>query len=141
LLRSEENVTAATVVREPLWCDRHTDRGPFDIIGDVHGCSEELEALLDRHERGDVGHLARRVAQLAPDHVAQRGIGIQIVTLGATASGKRFDSFSTRMISAALSRSRPRRQGRFATQQQVDLLPGRAEIPSTVKLGPSSTSW
>jgi predicted kinase len=48
VLRSEEDVTAATVMREPLWCDRRADRGPFDIIGDIHGCREELEDLLDR---------------------------------------------------------------------------------------------
>jgi hypothetical protein len=26
--------------------DRRHDRGPFDIIGDVHGCAEELQSLL-----------------------------------------------------------------------------------------------
>ena len=28
--------------------DRREDQGPFDIIGDVHGCTDELEALLVR---------------------------------------------------------------------------------------------
>ena len=27
--------------------DRRGETGPFDIIGDVHGCADELEALLD----------------------------------------------------------------------------------------------
>jgi polynucleotide kinase-phosphatase len=45
-LRSEEQVDAATIVREPLLNDRSWDRGPFDVIGDVHGCRSELEALL-----------------------------------------------------------------------------------------------
>jgi hypothetical protein len=31
----------------PLWCDRRSECGPFDIIGDVHGCLDELEALLE----------------------------------------------------------------------------------------------
>src|SRR5690606_26766013 len=35
------------VSRTPLWCDRRSERGPFDIIGDVHGCLDELEALLE----------------------------------------------------------------------------------------------
>ena len=26
--------------------DRRGDKGPFDIIGDVHGCADELVALL-----------------------------------------------------------------------------------------------
>src|SRR2546421_564947 len=43
IMRSEENVAGATVLREPLWCDRRGERGPFDIIGDVHGCLSELE--------------------------------------------------------------------------------------------------
>ena len=29
-----------TVERQPLWCDRKGESGPFDIIGDIHGCSE-----------------------------------------------------------------------------------------------------
>jgi protein phosphatase len=45
---SVEEVDAATVVREPLWNNRKSDTGPFDVIGDVHGCAEELNALLDR---------------------------------------------------------------------------------------------
>ncbi|NNC04424.1 polynucleotide kinase-phosphatase [Corallococcus exiguus] len=32
--------------RQPLWCNLKRERGPFDIIGDIHGCREELEALL-----------------------------------------------------------------------------------------------
>ena len=29
-------------------CDLTTDSGPFDIVGDVHGCSDELDELLQR---------------------------------------------------------------------------------------------
>jgi protein phosphatase len=46
VLRSVEEIAAATVTREPLWNNRKTDHGPFDIIGDVHGCGDELEELL-----------------------------------------------------------------------------------------------
>jgi protein phosphatase len=46
VLRSPEEVEAATIVREPLWNNRKSDHGPFDIIGDVHGCGEELDELL-----------------------------------------------------------------------------------------------
>jgi protein phosphatase len=45
-LTSAEDVDAATLTRVPLWTDKRTDRGPFDIIGDVHGCADELQELL-----------------------------------------------------------------------------------------------
>ncbi|PCC68491.1 polynucleotide 3'-phosphatase/polynucleotide 5'-hydroxyl-kinase/polynucleotide 2',3'-cyclic phosphate phosphodiesterase [Nannocystis exedens] len=47
VLRGEE-IEAATIERARLWSDRREDRGPFDIIGDVHGCFDELLALLGR---------------------------------------------------------------------------------------------
>ena len=47
-LRSPADVVRAEVVREKLWPDHREERGPFDIIGDVHGCYAELRALLAR---------------------------------------------------------------------------------------------
>jgi len=47
-LASEQDVAAATIVRTKLWTDRKSDHGPFDIIGDVHGCFDELIALLKK---------------------------------------------------------------------------------------------
>ena len=47
-LSSPEEVAAAEVVRNRLWVDRRDDSGPFDIIGDVHGCFDELVALLEQ---------------------------------------------------------------------------------------------
>jgi protein phosphatase len=46
VLRSPEEVDRAEVRRAPLWTDRRADHGPFDIIGDVHGCFAELAELL-----------------------------------------------------------------------------------------------
>ncbi len=46
VLSSPEEVEAAVVERRPLPIDRRGDRGPFDIIGDVHGCFDELVELL-----------------------------------------------------------------------------------------------
>ncbi len=34
--------------RHRLWTDRRDDHGPFDIIGDIHGCADELESLLQK---------------------------------------------------------------------------------------------
>ncbi|MDF1632448.1 polynucleotide kinase-phosphatase [Mycoplana sp. MJR14] len=41
-----EQADAAQIERKPLWTDKREERGPFDIIGDVHGCADELEKLL-----------------------------------------------------------------------------------------------
>ena len=46
VLHSPEQVEAATVTREPLYNNKKHEHGPFDIIGDIHGCFDELTALL-----------------------------------------------------------------------------------------------
>src|SRR6516225_1392031 len=46
VLRSPEDVDAAEIAREPLWNNLKHEHGPFDIIGDVHGCFDELVDLL-----------------------------------------------------------------------------------------------
>ena len=47
-LGSAAELDTVTVTRNRLWCDRRHDSGPFDIIGDIHGCHTELLALLGR---------------------------------------------------------------------------------------------
>jgi polynucleotide kinase-phosphatase len=46
VLRGAEEIATATVSYEKAWSDRRELIGPFDIIGDVHGCRSELESLL-----------------------------------------------------------------------------------------------
>ncbi len=45
-LDSVEAVENAEIERQPLWNNLRHETGPFDIIGDVHGCFDELSALL-----------------------------------------------------------------------------------------------
>src|SRR6266478_4191495 len=45
-LSTPEEVSSVTIVRQPLWNNLTHEHGPFDIIGDVHGCHEELNTLL-----------------------------------------------------------------------------------------------
>ncbi|MBB6049268.1 polynucleotide kinase-phosphatase [Armatimonas rosea] len=47
-LDGEEAIAATELARVPLWTDRRTEHGPFDFIGDVHGCYDELQALLGK---------------------------------------------------------------------------------------------
>lgn len=48
VLNSVEQIENAEIVRTKLWNDKRELHGPFDIIGDIHGCCDELEMLLDR---------------------------------------------------------------------------------------------
>ena len=46
VLDSPQAVEDVTIRRTPLWNDKRSETGPFDVIGDVHGCADELEELL-----------------------------------------------------------------------------------------------
>jgi protein phosphatase len=46
VVNSPEQADAVTIKREPLYNDKKSLHGPFDIIGDIHGCFDELAALL-----------------------------------------------------------------------------------------------
>ncbi len=48
VLNSPEEIDAVTIERQKLWSDRRDEHGPFDIIGDVHGCHDELVQLLEK---------------------------------------------------------------------------------------------
>jgi len=48
VMRSVEEIDSATLVRDPLWNNKKQEIGPFDLIGDVHGCYDELVLLLGR---------------------------------------------------------------------------------------------
>lgn len=48
VLNSIEEIAAVTIERKPLWNNRKHEHGPFDIIGDIHGCCDELELLLEK---------------------------------------------------------------------------------------------
>lgn len=46
VLSSPEEVNQVELQRQPLWSNLQHEQGPFDMIGDVHGCCDELEVLL-----------------------------------------------------------------------------------------------
>ncbi|TDC76921.1 polynucleotide kinase-phosphatase [Micromonospora sp. KC606] len=99
VLRGVEEIDAAGIRYERLFNDRRELTGPFDVVGDVHGCREELEALLLRLgwqlRRDDAGrpvdavHPAGRTAVFVGDLV-DRGPdspGVLRLVMGMVAAG------------------------------------------------------
>ncbi|SIQ61035.1 polynucleotide kinase-phosphatase [Micromonospora avicenniae] len=99
VLRGPEEIDAAEVRYEKLFNDRRELTGPFDIVGDVHGCRAELESLLvrlgwrlHRDEQGrpvDATHPAGRTAVFVGDLV-DRGPdspGVLRLVMGMVAAG------------------------------------------------------
>jgi protein phosphatase len=54
-LRGVDEIETATVTRTRLFNDLRDQTGPFDVIGDVHGCSSELKELLAQLGYGEDG--------------------------------------------------------------------------------------
>src|SRR5258708_6345710 len=46
VFKSPEELEGLEIVRQPMWTNRRNEHGPFDIIGDVHGCFDELRELM-----------------------------------------------------------------------------------------------
>ncbi|MCW2163377.1 polynucleotide 3'-phosphatase /polynucleotide 5'-hydroxyl-kinase /polynucleotide 2',3'-cyclic phosphate phosphodiesterase [Microbacterium hydrothermale] len=99
ILRSPDEVAEVRIERTRLLTDRTDEHGPFDAIGDVHGCLNELQTLLgelgyeiERDERGravDARHPeGRRVIFLGD--LVDRGpdvVGVLRLAMGMVASG------------------------------------------------------
>lgn len=69
VLKSPEEVEAISAVeREKLYNDKKEIKGPFDIIGDIHGCHTELVTLLKK-----LGYVFESV----PDDGANYGLRVQ----------------------------------------------------------------
>lgn len=69
VLRGVADVENATVVTEKRFNDLTHLTGPFDIIGDIHGCAAELESLLGELGYTDGAHPEGRTAVFVGDLV------------------------------------------------------------------------
>ncbi|MER7811798.1 polynucleotide kinase-phosphatase [Streptomyces sp900116325] len=69
VLHTEEEAEHAEVVFERRYNDLRHLTGPFDIIGDIHGCSSELESLLGKLGYVDGAHPEGRTAVFVGDLV------------------------------------------------------------------------
>jgi protein phosphatase len=48
VFQAPEEISDLQIVRQPLWNNLRNEHGPFDIIGDVHGCYDELSSLMQQ---------------------------------------------------------------------------------------------
>jgi protein phosphatase len=76
VLDGVEQVAAASITYEKQYNDRRDDHGPFDVVGDVHGCRAELEQLLT-----DLGYALVRDEAGRPVDAVHPG-GRRVVFLG-----------------------------------------------------------
>ncbi|HEU4349775.1 MAG TPA: polynucleotide kinase-phosphatase, partial [Actinoplanes sp.] len=93
VLRGVEEIAAAEIRYEKLFNDKRELTGPFDVIGDVHGCHAELVALLTklgyRVEGENATHPEGRTAVFLGDLV-DRGPdtpGVLRLVMGMVAAG------------------------------------------------------
>lgn len=79
VLSSPDEVENAEIVREPLWTNRKNEHGPFDIVGDLHGCFDELHDLL-----GQLGYQVERLEEPEDDRWFKvcNPVGHKLVLLG-----------------------------------------------------------
>ena len=77
ILTSPEQVESVEIERQPLWCNLKQEHGPFDIIGDIHGCFDELWELLGR-----LGYDITRREGDEPRFVARHSQGRKVVFVG-----------------------------------------------------------
>jgi len=73
-LRGVAEVDAVqTILRDPLYSNRQAETGPFDIIGDIHGCYVELCELLEK-----LGYAVQEEAVLDARDLGVRAVRVDI---------------------------------------------------------------
>ncbi len=146
VLHTEAEVADAVVVREKLLTDLRDRRGPFDVVGDVHGCLAELTALLTElgyspisDEQGrpvDAVPPGRRTAVFVGDLV-DRGPdspGVLRLVMGMAAAGHALcvpGNHESKLVRALQGRAVQVSQGLEATLAQLESEP--AEFRAAVQ--------
>jgi protein phosphatase len=137
VLASADEIAAATITRTRLFNDLRHETGPFDVIGDVHGCPAELELLLASLgyavERDDTGratgarHPGRRVIFLGD--LVDRGPdtpGVLRLVMGMVAAGDALcvqGNHENKLLRALRGKSVQRTHGLAESLAQLDREP------------------
>jgi protein phosphatase len=134
VLRTPEEVDAATITRTKLYSDLRHETGPFDVVGDVHGCRAELEHLLT-----ELGYELERDAAGRPTgarHQDRRAIfvgdlvdrgpdtpGVLRLVMGMVAAGTAFcvaGNHEVKLLKALRGRNVKRSHGLDASMEQLE---------------------
>jgi len=134
VLNTPEEVAAATITRAALFNDLRHETGPFDVIGDVHGCRAELEQLLDKLgyaiDRDGAGrpvsarHPSRRAVFLGD--LVDRGPdtpGVLRLVMGMVAAGSAFcvpGNHEAKLLKALRGKNVKRSHGLDASMEQLE---------------------
>jgi len=134
VLRTPDEIEAATITRTKLFNDLRHETGPFDVIGDVHGCRDELEQLLDKLgyaiERDAAGrptgasHPARKAVFLGD--LVDRGLdtpGVLRLVMGMVAAGTAIcvpGNHEVKLLKALRGKNVQRSHGLDASMEQLD---------------------
>jgi len=136
VLSTPEEVEAAVIRKTRLYSDLRHEAGPFDVIGDVHGCRAELEQLLtelgyeiDRDVAGRPvnarHHPEGRRAVFVGDLV-DRGPdtpGVLRLVMGMVAAGTAFcvaGNHEAKLLKALRGKNVKRSHGLDASMEQLD---------------------
>jgi protein phosphatase len=134
VLHTPDEVQAATITRAKLFNDLREEKGPFDVIGDVHGCLAELEQLLDQLgytiDRDGAGrpvnasHPTRRAIFLGD--LVDRGPetpGVLRLVMGMVAAGTAFcvpGNHEAKLLRALRGKNVKRSHGLDASMEQLE---------------------
>lgn len=143
ILDTPDEVNAAVIERQPLWNNLRHETGPFDIIGDVHGCRDELVDLLTElgwqiagvREAPEITHPEGRRAIFLGDLV-DRGPdspGVLRVAMSMVESGAALcipGNHENKLLRALKGRNVKRTHGLAETLEQMEREPEefRAEV-------------
>ena len=137
---SARDAAALKIAVVPLACDRAGDRGPFDLIGDLHGCAGELVALLGRlgyrraSERTPFRHPSGRRAVFVGDLVDRgprvletAGLAMEMAACGSALAvpGNHDDELAARLAGDAAEEAAPS-PGTAVTLRQLEAAPAAA---------------
>jgi protein phosphatase len=136
VLRTPEEIDAATITRTKLFSDLKHESGLFDVIGDVHGCRAELEQLLTElgytleHDAAGrpvgAGHPEGRRAIFVGDLV-DRGPdtpGVLRLVVAMVAAGTAFcvaGNHEVKLLKALRGKNVRRSHGLDASMEQLEL--------------------